>query len=316
YSAGIFSDEARTGNHGPKLPERPLAREILHAAIGRDDEPLARNDGQRLPDPLCHDLGRLDLARAEVENSQHDRLVSDVPENLRLQARLRGRERQMARRAVVELTQERVATRAVVDDVRVAETGVEDRLTVDALQRTVDRLDGVLARRFRPGLEVRFVDLDDVRAGCLQVSQLLVDGLGVAQRQAAWVAVVIVPRLLRHRERPRNRDLDPAVCDRPEKLDVPDLDRPPAADRPDDSRDGILVTRAIERDAGMLEIEAVERGREAGRVALPARYDVPAGPLHVLNREPGRVVLGLFEERLWHAPELARSHPRRQPLPE
>ncbi|HEX2434366.1 MAG TPA: hypothetical protein VHI55_10520, partial [Gaiellaceae bacterium] len=29
-----------------------------------------------------------------------------------------------------------------------------------------------------------------------------------------------------------------------------------------------------------------------------------------------RVVLGLFEERLWHAPELARSHPRRQPLPE
>ena len=34
------------------------------------------------------------------------------------------------------------------------------------------------------------------------------------------------------------------------------------------------------------------------------------------DREPGRVVLRLLEERLRHAPELPRAHARRQPLAE
>ena len=107
---------------------------------------------------------------------------------------------------------------------------------------------------------------------------------------------------------PRHGDLDPAVGERAQELDVAYLDRPRAADRADDARDRVLVARAVERDAGLVEVDAVERGREAVRVALPAHLavgdHVDAGALHVLHGEPGRVVLGLLEVRLGHPPEL------------
>ena len=74
-----------------------------------------------------------------------------------------------------------------------------------AVERAVDRLDRVLSRRLGPRLQVRLVDLDDVGAGRLQVVELLVDGLGVREREAPLVVVVVVLRLLRHRERPGER---------------------------------------------------------------------------------------------------------------
>jgi hypothetical protein len=127
-------------------------------------------------------------------------------------------------------------------------------------------------------------------------------------------------RLLRHREGPWNGDLDPAVGDRTQELDVADLDRPRTADRADDPRNGVLVTRAIERDTGIVEVDAVEGGCEAIGIALPPHLavgdDVDAGPLHVLDGEAGGVVLGLLEELLWNPPKLARPHPRRQPRSE
>jgi hypothetical protein len=70
----------------------------------------------------------------------------------------------------------------------------------------------------------------------------------------------------------------------------------------------------------MLQVDAVQGSGKAVGVALPAhltvRDDVHAGPFHVLNGEPSRVVLGLLEERLGHAPELACSDSWRQPLAE
>ena len=134
---------------------------------------------------------------------------------------------------------------------------------------------------------------------------------------------MVVLGLLRHRERPGDGDLDPAVGDRAQELDVADLDRPRPPDRADDARHGVLVARAVERDAGVVEVDAVERGREAVGVALPPHLavgdHVDAGPLHVLDGEAGRVVLGFLEQRLRDAPQLERAHPRRQarsePLP-
>ncbi len=117
----------------------------------------------------------------------------------------------MGRRALVQLAQEGVAGEPVVDDVRVAEARVEHRLAVDPLQRPVDRLERVLPGGLRPRLQVGLVDLDDVGAGRLQVVQLFVDGLGVGEREAALVWIVVVLGLLRHRERPRHGDLDPAA---------------------------------------------------------------------------------------------------------
>ena len=73
---------------------------------------------------------------------------------------------------------------------------------------------------------------------------------------------------------------------------------------------------AIDRDAGVVEIDAVERGREAVRVALPAHLavadHVDAGFLHVSDREQRGVVLSLLQEAFFYAPELSRAHARRK----
>ena len=81
---------------------------------------------------------------------------------------------------------------------------------------------------------------------------------------------------------------------------MPRLDGPGAPDRADDTRDGILVTGPIERDAGRAEIDAVERSREVVRVALaahlPVRDHVDTRKLHVTDGDPGGIVLRLLEE--------------------
>ena len=158
-----------SGDHRLELAERPLARQVLHPAVRRDDEPLGRHDLEGLPDPDSDDLRRLDLARTEIEDSEDDHLVGEVAEHLRVEIRLRGFEREVRRETVVELAQERVARESVVNDVRVAEAGVEDGLALDAVERAVDRVDGILPRRLGPRLEIRLVDLDDIGSGRLEV---------------------------------------------------------------------------------------------------------------------------------------------------
>src|SRR5919201_4322806 len=289
---------SRTGDQCLELAERELWRQVLHAAVRRGDEPLRRNYGEGLPDSARDEVCRLDLARAEDEYAEDDCLVLEVGQHLRVEVRLRGLERDVRRGAVVQLTQERVARRLVLDDGRVAEAGVEDGLALDAGERAVDRLDSVLPRPLRARLEVRLVDLHNVRAGRLEIAEFLVDGFGVREREAPPVAVVVVLRLLRHRERAGNRDLDPAIGDRAEELDVAALDRPRPSDLADDPRDWVLVAGAVERNAGMVEVYAVEGRREAVGVALsphfPVRDHVDPRPLHVLHGKPRRVVLRLL----------------------
>src|SRR5512134_1575148 len=272
--AQLVVDQTRTGDHRLELAKRALPRQVFHPAVRSGDEPLGREDGERPTDPPGDDLGCLDLARAEVEDAQDDHLVGNAAKHVRVEVRLRGLEREMGRGTVVQLVEERVPGEPVVDDVRVPEARVEHGLALDAGERPVDRLERVLPRRLGTGLEVRLVDLDDVRARRLEVVELLVDRFGIREREALAVGVVVVLGLLRHRERPGNGDLDPAIRDRAEELDVPDLDRPRAADRADDPWDGVLVPRAIEGDAGRVQIDAVERCREAVAVALAPHLPV------------------------------------------
>ncbi len=76
------------------------------------------------------------------------------------------------------------------------------------------------------------------------------------------------------------------------------------------------MAAAIQRRARIVEIDALERGRKSVRVALAADLsvgdDVEAGFLLRLDRHDGRIVLGLGQIRLGHAPQLARAHPRRE----
>ena len=172
------------------------------------------------------------------------------------------------------------------------------------------------ARCLGPRLQVRLVDLDDVGARSLQVAQLLVDRGRVRERERALVAVEVVLRLLRHRERAGNRDLDPTGRERAEEPDVAHLDRPSPPDLADHPRHRVRVAGAIERDAGLVEVDAVERGREAVAVALAAHLavgdDVDARTFHVGDGKPRRVVLRLLEIRLGDAPQLAGADARRQ----
>ena len=131
---------------------------------------------------------------------------------------------------------------------------------------------------------------------------------------------MIVLRLLRHRERSRHRDLDAPVRDRTQELDVPHLDRSCAMNRAHHTRHRVRMTGSIQRNAGGVQVDTVEGGREPVGVALAThlavRDDVDARTLHVRHRDPGRIVLCLLEVRLRDAPELAGSHSRRQPRPQ
>src|SRR5215211_9319567 len=75
---------------------------------------------------------------------------------------------------------------------------------------------------------------------------------------------------------------------------------------------------AIQRRAGVLDVDALERGREAVRVALAAHLavgdDVQPGALLVGDRQPRRVVLGLLEIGRIDAPQLECAHARWKPL--
>src|SRR5207253_3916999 len=103
---------------------------------------------------------------------------------------------------------------------------------------------------------------------------------------------------------------------RAQELDVAHLDRPGAPDRPDDAGHRVLVAGAVERDAGVVEVETVERRREPVRVALAPHLAVAdhidAGSLEVADREQCGVVLRLLQESLLDAPELQSPDARRQ----
>src|SRR5439155_293474 len=115
---------------------------------------------------------------------------------------------------------------------------------------------------------------------------------------------------------PRERDPDRPARIRPQELDVPHLHGPRPADRPDHTRNRVLVARAVDCDPGFVEVDAVERCREAVRIALTPHLavadHVDARLLHVSDRQQRRVVLSLFQEPLVHPPELSRAHARRR----
>lgn len=97
---------------------------------------------------------------------------------------------------------------------------------------------------------------------------------------------MLVLRLLRHRERSRHGHLDRPVGVRAQEAHVVRLHGVGAVHRSDHRSDHprhrVGVAAAVERLAGVVDVDAVERRREVLRVALPALLtvgdDVEAGP--------------------------------------
>jgi hypothetical protein len=263
----------------------------------------------------------LDVAVVQVEHADQHGLRAQRTQHGEIDLWLRGFDRNLVDGGVLELGEERVAAgRLVLDERRIAETQVQRRRAADACQRSVDRLDAVAACAVRASLEPRLVELHDICAGREQVVDLFVHGLGIRERQALVVAVMLVDGLLRHRERTRQRDLDRLRGVGAQKLDVAHLHGPPALDRPRHDRHGNLVAGAPDDLAYSLLVDAVERVREAVRVAFAAYLaigdDVHAGTLLLANRFERRFVLGLLEALRRHPPNFLDADARRHHLGE
>jgi len=174
-----------------------------------------------------------------------------------------------------------------VDDVRVPKAGVQRGGARDPLQRAVDRPDGEALRLLRACLEVWLVELHDVRARGEQVAHLLVHGLGQRHRERFLVVVVVVLRLLRHRERSWQCRFDLAVGVGAQELHVPLFDGSCPPNRPDHARNRVRVTGPVECRPRMVQVHSLQRRRESVGVALapdlPVGDDVDPGPLHVTD---------------------------------
>jgi hypothetical protein len=272
----------------------------------------------RRADPRRDGLRALGLHVREVEHAQDHLLRGELLEDRGVEARLRRLDRDLFRRCRIELGEEGVAVRLLVDDRRVAEAGVErERGAGDAFERALDRLECVLPRVLGAGLQVGLVDLHDVGSRGDEIAQFLVHRLRVCQRERPEILVVVVLRLLAHRERPRDGDADRPLGQTAQELRVAHLHRPGPPDPPHHARHRVRVPRPIERCSGLVEVEAVERVRKAVRVALAPNLavgdDVDSGFFHVADGQPGGVVLCLDEPLLVDPPELARRNARRQP---
>ena len=187
---------------------------------------------------------------------------------------------------------------------------------VTPVERRGERRQAVRAGGVGAGLQVRLVDLHDVGARGVQVLDLRVDRGGVRHRGRLEVRVVVVLRLLGHRERPGHRHLHRTVGVRLEELQVADLDRGRPGDRPDDARHRVGVPGAVERGARVVDVDAVERGGEVVGVALAADLavgdEVEARALLGPDGHLGGVVLRLGEVVGLDAPQLLGPHARRE----
>ena len=186
-----------------------------------------------------------------------------------------------------------------MDDGGIAEADVDRRGAGHAGERGIEGLKTELARLLGPRLHIGLVDLHDIGAGGEQVLDLGVDRGGIVQRHLALILVEVVLCLLRHGEGTGYRHLDDAIGVGAQKFYVVDFDRMPAPHLADDARYRIGMTGAVERGAGIVDIDALERGGEAIRIALAPHLaigdDIETGALLVEDGDPGRVVLRLVE---------------------
>jgi len=198
------------------------------------------------------------------------------------------------------------------------EADVDGHRPGEVVGGALQRVEAVLSRGLGAGLHVRLVHLDDVGAGLEEVEDLLAHGIRVGHPDRVGRPVVVVLRLLRHRERTRDGHLRLPARVRAQELQVANLDRMAPGHRPDHAGHGVGMPAAIEGGARVVDVNALEGGGEAVRVALAPHLavgdDVEAGAFLVGDREPRRVVLGLLEVGRVDAPELERADARREPL--
>ena len=115
---------------------------------------------------------------------------------------------------------------------------------------------------------------------------------------------------------PGEGDLERPVGVAPQLGDDVDLDGGAAPDRSDHPRNGDGRPRAVDGLSGAVDVDAVERGREAVRVALAADLavgdDVESDALLLVHGEGDGVPLGFGEVLLVDPPQVVGADPHGQ----
>ena len=311
--ADLLAHDGGGLGHRLELAERGGAGEVLHAAVGCQDQAIGAYVLQAGADATRHHLRRLHRLVAQIDDAEDHALALQLGQHGEVDVGLRALDRDLFGRRSGQLGQERIALRLVRHELGIAKAQVHGGLDLQAGERAIYGLDGKTARRLRVVAQPRLVELDHVGAGLLEGPHLLVDGVCECHRQCFEVLVVLVLHLLGHRERAGQRDLDALCSVGAQELDVAHLDRPRPADRASYPRYGRGAA-----GAGRLQhrrcvlVDAIERGREMVGIAfaphLPIGNNIDAGPLHVANSEQGGVVLRLGQLRLGDTPQLLAAH--------
>ena len=84
----ICTDEFCAFDHRLQLPERNVARQIFHSAIGRDQQAIYADERQRSPNARGDNLGRLNLMRGKIEHAEDDGFAAKFLENGTIERRL------------------------------------------------------------------------------------------------------------------------------------------------------------------------------------------------------------------------------------
>ncbi len=167
-------------------------------------------------------------------------------------------------------------------------------------------------------MQPRLVELHDVRACRKQIFDLRVDGIGERECERIVARVMLIHRLLRHRERTRQRDLDRLVGIGAQERDIVDLDRYLTLDRPGYDRHRDFPAGAAGDLANARPIDAVERVCKLVRVALASDLavgdDVDPGAFLLADRNQRRIVLRLLQKLARHTPDVAHAYARRHVL--
>ena len=182
---------------------------------GATIEPLRRQHLERPPDPRRDDIRRLDLGRAEVEHAEHDRLVRQRAQQRRIEVAAARPRARCASRAIGELgagTGSPAAGRGRCGRSRSTCAG-RSSPSIPSRARLI--ASSAYSRAFS-GRACRYgssIWTTSAPAAFRSRSSSLT-AVGIGEREAPVVGVVVVLCLLGHRERAGDRDLDPPVGDR------------------------------------------------------------------------------------------------------
>src|SRR5262249_51784292 len=148
-----------------------------------------------------------------------------------------------------------------------------------------------------PRLHVRLINLHDVGAGGEQVFDLHVNSGRIVHGERNLVLVVVILRLLAHGEGAWHGDLDRLGSMTAQELDIAHLHRVHAPDWPYHPRHGIGMTTAVERSAGVVDVDTLERSSKAVGVTLAAHLavgdDIEPSALLVADGENSCIILRL-----------------------